>query len=266
MKNIIAISIISMAGLGFFFAAILAFVNQKLKVKEDPIIDKLVEVLPGVNCGACGLASCHQYAVALAEKKLDPDKCKAGGESVAKALSEILGVEVEHKIKEIAVIHCGADNTKRIKKANYTGIKTCLAANSVFGGEISCEYGCLGYGDCTKVCPFDAITMVNGLPKVNKNKCTACAKCVGICPRTIISIQKLKSESLVYIACKNKDAGASTRKACTVGCIGCGICQKMTTSVFHVEENLAEIDYEKIESVKSGEVITKCPTKCIRKI
>ena len=166
-------------------------------------------------------------------------------------------------IKEIAIVHCGADNTKRVKKANYTGIKTCQAANSVFGGEISCEYGCLGYGDCVKVCPFAAIMVVNGLPKVDKERCTACAKCAAICPREIITIQKIESKNFLYIACKNKDKGADTRKVCSVGCIGCGICQKLTANIFHVEENLAEIDYTKIENVKGGEAMTKCPTKCI---
>ena len=60
-----------MAGLGFFFASILAFVHQKLKVKENPVIEKLENALPQVNCGACGFASCHQYAEALAGGNVD---------------------------------------------------------------------------------------------------------------------------------------------------------------------------------------------------
>ncbi|MFC1576639.1 RnfABCDGE type electron transport complex subunit B, partial [Candidatus Omnitrophota bacterium] len=186
MSNIIVTSIVSMAGLGLFFASVLAVVNRKLKVKEDPMVEAILNSLPGVNCGACGFTSCRQYAEALARKESTPEVCKAGGEDVAVRLSEILGVKVEKKVKEIAVVHCGADVSKRKKKANYTGIKTCVAVHSIFGGELLCGYGCLGYGDCRAACPFGAIAIVDGLPRIDKAKCTACGKCVVACPREII--------------------------------------------------------------------------------
>ena len=93
-----------MAGLGLFFASVLAFMNQKLKVEEDPRVEKIAGVLPGVNCGACGYANCHLYAEALIKGKAQPDQCRAGGEQVASAISEIIGVKVEKRTKEIALI------------------------------------------------------------------------------------------------------------------------------------------------------------------
>jgi len=256
-----------MAGLGFFFACMLAVINQKLRVKEDPRIEQITNALPGVNCGACGFTNCHEYAVALAEGKVPPDRCRVGGEKVTENLCEILGVKAGKKTKELAVLHCGADASRRKKKANYTGIKTCVAAHDTFGGEVLCEYGCLGYGDCMEACPFGAIIMVNSLPKINKDKCTACGKCVLACPRRLISIEKIESDNFLYVACNNFDKGSQTRKTCPVGCIACGLCEKQTGGVFHLENNLARVQYGKIKDIKNTEeVVDKCPTKCIVKL
>ena len=175
-------------------------------------------------------------------------------------------MDIEKKVRQIAVVHCGADETKRKKKAVYTGVKTCLAAHNTFGGEVLCEYGCLGYGDCMKACPFGAITILNGLPEVDKHKCIACGKCVIACPRNLITLDKIDSGNLAYVACSNLDRCPGTRKACSVGCVACGLCQKMTGGIFYVENNLARVKYDKAKSIGNiEEVINKCPTKCILK-
>ena len=264
MDNTIITSVLSMAGLGFFFASILAVVNQKLKVKEDPKVEAISEALPGINCAACGFTSCHQYAETLAKGEVGPDLCKAGGEAVACRLCEILGVKAEKHLKHAAIVRCGADASVREKKAVYTGIKTCVAAHNTSGGEILCAYGCLGYGDCIKACPFGAITLVNGLAKVDKEKCTACGKCVAACPRKIITLENIESPKFLYVACSNLERAADTRKTCRVGCIACGICQKLTGGVFSVENNLARVKYDRTGGIKdTKEIVDKCPVKCI---
>lgn len=261
------ISILSMTGLGLFFASVLAFVNQKLKVKEDPMVEKIEKALPGVNCGACGFASCRQYAETLAKEETSPNQCKVDPEEVLARLSDILSVKLEKKVNEIAVLHCGADTSARKKKAVYKGIKTCVAAHNMFGGEISCEYGCLGYEDCMKACPFDAITVVNGLAEINKDKCVACGKCLNACPRNLITLEKIDSENFIYVTCNNQDMGSETREVCSAGCIACGICRKLTGGAFYIENNLARVRYDKVKDiVNSEEVVNKCPTRCIRKI
>jgi RnfABCDGE-type electron transport complex B subunit len=267
MGNTIVASILSMAGLGLFFASVLALVNQKLRVKEDPKIEAIENVLPGVNCGVCGFTNCHQYAEALAKRETSPDKCKAGGDSVIAGLSAILGVEIEKGIKGVAIVHCGADASRRKKKAVYAGIKTCAAAHSMSGGENLCEYSCFGYGDCMKACPFGAIEMSGGLPRIDKNKCTSCGKCALACPRGLITVEKVSGDGLIYVACNNPAVGPETRKECEVGCIACGICQKLTDGVFHVENNLARVRYDKVGRIgDKNAVADKCPTKCIAKL
>jgi len=109
--------------------------------------------------------------------------------------------------------------------------------------------------------------MINGLPKVDKGKCVACGKCVALCPRKLITLEKIDSANFIYVACNNPDKCAETRKVCPVGCIGCGLCQKLTGGVFHVENNLAHAQYERMKDIKDiGEVTGKCPTKCILSI
>ena len=54
------------------------------------------------------------------------------------------------------------------------------------GGAKSCAYGCLGLGDCAAVCPFDAMHVVDGVARVDYDKCKGCGMCAQKCPKHII--------------------------------------------------------------------------------
>jgi RnfABCDGE-type electron transport complex B subunit len=261
---IILTSILVLGILGFVFAALLALAADYFKIEEDPRITSVMAILPGRNCGVCGEAGCGVFAEKLIKGKVAVTGCLAGGASVAKKLAEVMGVEQPTDVhKYIVVLHCGAKETQRKTKASYSGVKTCRAANLVDGGGLLCSYGCLGYGDCSGVCPFDALTMKDGLPKVDPSKCTSCGKCVAECPRRIMAI--IPYDFGVYIACSSQDRGAETRKICPVGCIACKICEKEVPEVFKVADNLAVMDYSK-NSMNCESAMAKCPTKCIVKL
>jgi len=268
MDKLILLSILGMGGLAFFFAVILALANERLKVKENPKIEELEGSLPGVNCGACGFLSCHEYAEHLANNTAPIDSCKPGGEETQKILAKILGVKPLEVIKKKVVVRCAADASIRKKKAKYSGGKTCAAADLTKGGEVLCGYGCLGYADCKRACPFGAIEMVNGLAKIILEKCVACEKCIGACPRNIISLEEFDKEGrLIYVACSSLDKGPDTRKACSAGCIACKLCERLSKGAFLVTDNLAILDYEKLKGVENkDEVVLKCPTKVIKKL
>jgi Na+-translocating ferredoxin:NAD+ oxidoreductase RNF subunit RnfB len=257
---LILISIIVLGVLGFVFAALLALAADYFKIEEDPRVTAILAILPGANCGACGAGGCHDFASRVAKGEIAVSGCVVGGAEVARKVAEIMGEEGFEVHKKVAAVQCGARESQRKKKANYSGVKTCQGADLVDGGGLLCSYGCLGYGDCFCVCPFDAITMKDGLPTIDPEKCTACGKCVTACPRKIIFLRPY--DFPVWVACSSHDSGANTRKICPVGCIACKICEKLAPLVFKVVDNLAVVDYA-VKGADCAPAVEKCPTKCI---
>jgi RnfABCDGE-type electron transport complex B subunit len=268
MENMIIASVLSMAGLACFFAAVLAFADKKLRVKVDPRVDELDHLFPGVNCGACGYLSCHDYAVHIIEEGADPGKCRVIDEETREKIFKAVGVEGETVYPRLPLVYCAAEWEHKETEAEYKGVQTCRAADLIAGGGMKCEYGCLGLGDCTTVCPFDALHMEKGLPRVDVEKCTGCGKCAEACPRDIIEMQDKKYEKLFYVACSSYDNMMRVREICGVGCIACGVCEKLSQGkLFKVTDNLAKADYSKQKSQKDfANVQPKCPTKVIRDI
>ncbi len=263
----ILISVMSMVGLGVFFAVVLAIADKTMAVKEDTKTAAIEALLPGLNCGACGYAGCQSFAAALGRGDASVTGCLAGGDETAARLAELLGVQKAQRLKSVAVLRCNADFDRRKRLADYKGIETCLAANRISGGGIACNYGCLGYGDCARACPFGAIKMANGLPVVDASTCTACGKCTSACPRELFSIEKFRDGEVIAVACKSTDSGARVKTVCGVGCIGCKLCEKLSGGAFEVKDNLAGIDYNKATpDTNWNETIEKCPTKVIVKI
>jgi RnfABCDGE-type electron transport complex B subunit len=259
----IVASIFVLGVLGFIFAALLGLAADYFKVEEDPRVSKLLGILPGTNCGACGSAGCHDFAVKLIRSEVAVTGCVAGGPDVASNLAAALGLDQPAgRERKTAAVHCGAREDQRKKKARYSGVKTCQAADLIDGGGLLCRYGCLGYGDCFEVCPFNAIKMVDGLPVLDPGKCTACGKCLTACPRNIISL--IPCGFKVVVACSSHDRSAETRKICPVGCFACKICEKEVSEVFKVTDNLALMDYTR-SGVDCQTAIEKCPAKCIVK-
>ena len=260
-------AILSLTLLGLAFGLILSIAKLKLKVHKDPRIEAICDALPGANCGACGLPGCSGYASKIVLEGMDINKCPVGGASVIIAIASIMGVEASGGASEIARIHCQGGQEQTMNRYSYNGPKNCIAAHALAEGFKICEYGCLGLGTCAQVCPFDAISMSsNGLPVVDKDKCTACGLCVEACPRDIITLED--KETAVYVMCMNREKAPVMKLGCSVGCIGCKLCVKACRQVHEdnpdidtaidVIDFLAIIDYDKcIDCGKCAEACKK---------
>jgi electron transport complex protein RnfB len=260
--NIILIALVTMGGLGLFFAVVLAAASEKLRVKEDPRVEQVTESLPGLNCGACGYAGCHDLAERIvAQGSLDNLRCPPGGSEVEEKIAGILGISAAPSVKKRAVVKCGGGRGLAVDKAQYQGVKKCAAAELVAGGPKACSWGCLGFGDCVEVCPFGAMYMgEDGLPRIIESKCTGCGLCVGACPRKMIEL--VPCANRIVVNCNSRDKGAMVRKVCKVGCIACGICLKAAPEGYTMTNNLAKVNYGKGDE-NAEAALPKCPTKCI---
>lgn len=256
------VSIISMGLLGAVFAIGLSVASRVFAVETDPKIDAIEEVLPGVNCGACGFAGCRSFAEGVAEQKAPVNGCPVGGVAVAEKVAQILGVESGNAAgRKVAQVLCKGGHAEATQRAEYDGPMDCRVANMTQGGDKGCTYGCLGLGTCVEACPFNAMEMnENGLPVVFEDKCTGCGKCVAACPRDIIVLAG--EEYGVHIRCRSLAKGKETRQVCQVGCIACRRCEKeCPVDAITVENNLAKIDYDKC--IVCRKCVAVCPMNTI---
>ncbi|MDI6703389.1 MAG: Fe-S cluster domain-containing protein [bacterium] len=249
---------ISLGGLGLLFSLCLGLASKRFYVEVDPRVGRVIEVLPGANCGACGCPGCSKYAEhVVMEPEVPANLCIPGGGEVAKEVGHITGKEVEETGKKRAFILCSGSKDRVAKSFNYQGIEDCRAALLLFSGNKSCPYGCLGFGTCVNACPFEAIEINElGLPVIDKERCTGCGRCKDVCPKGIIEIYP--KDIKVYIACSNKDKGKVVKDICAVGCIGCSICAKRCESgAIEIKDNLPKISYDKCTQCK--DCVGRCP-------
>lgn len=53
---------------------------------------------------------------------------------------------------------------------------------------------CIGCGLCVETCPFDALTLINGVVEVEPEKCTDCGACVKVCPTEALEVKKKREK------------------------------------------------------------------------
>ncbi|AYV92189.1 ferredoxin [Fusobacterium necrophorum subsp. funduliforme ATCC 51357] len=258
---VIAVVILGVTGLAM--GLFLAFAAKKFEVQIDPKIEEIIGILPGANCGGCGYPGCSGYASAIVEEGAAMTLCSPGGASVAAKIGDIMGASVDTSgEKVVARVLCQGDNTFSKKRFDFDGeLKTCSAVTLYAGGDKSCKYGCLGYGDCERVCPVGAIVVnEKGIASVDEEACISCGLCVKACPKSVIAMTPAAKK--VTVKCMSKDKGGDAKKACGIACIGCGMCQRTCPfGAIEVSNNLAKIDPAKCKNCQLCVVV--CPTKAI---
>ncbi len=236
-------SVLTLFGLGLVTATILAMASRVFHVDEDPRVEAVMEVLPGANCGGCGYAGCEGYAIAVVT---DPDipanKCCAGGEGTSIAVGNLTGKTVTASEPLRSFRRCDKVAGNVALRYDYQGIPSCAAAALLFEGSDACTFSCLGYGDCAEICPFEAITMHDGLSHVNWNKCIGCGLCVNACPRNTLELIPMRSRLAIFCSTKNKLK--AVMEVCEAGCINCGKCvKKCPANAISNKSGRIEIDH-----------------------
>lgn len=163
-----AVVILTVLGLGFGLG--LGWAAIKLKVKSDPLVDKIDALLPQTQCAQCNFPGCRPYAEAIAAGEADINQCPPGGEAGIRALADLLGQEPkplnpdngEEKPKTVVVID---------------------------------EQRCIGCTLCIQACPVDAIVGAAKLMHtVIESECTGCDLCLPPCPVDCIDVITLKPD------------------------------------------------------------------------
>ena len=91
----VMIGTVVLSGTAFVLGLAISVVTQIFHVEVDPRIDQLHDILPHLNCGACGHPGCMPYAEAVINDKEETNKCKPGGADVAAKIVALLAASPE---------------------------------------------------------------------------------------------------------------------------------------------------------------------------
>ena len=254
--------IICVGGLAMIFGAILGLSARKFAVESDPAVEQIIKVLPGANCGGCGFPGCSVFAERVAKGEASYRGCPPGGSSTAVEIAKHIGIKATAANRKIAFIKCNGSNDNIKRNYIYDGPKSCVSASQLAtGGNKTCSYSCIGLESCKNACPFGAIKMVDSIAVVIEEKCSACGKCVTVCPKKLIEI--MPQQNTVRVLCNSRDKGKVVKENCRAGCFGCTLCQKICKEgAITVEDNIAHINYAKCTMCM--ECVNKCPSKAIK--
>ncbi len=255
-------AILVLGGVGLVFGILIAVANAKLAVWEDPRIGVVTSILPGANCGACGLPGCRAFAERAVAGEIQVAECSVATEGIRHQIADYLGVEVGSAVRRVARLRCAGGRDVAVQQAEYRGLATCGAAAAVAAGGKGCVWGCLGLADCERSCDFGAIRMsATGLPVVDPVACTACGDCVEACPKDLFTI--LPADQALLVQCRNLLVGDDVLAQCRVACTACGKCvADAAPGLISVESGVAEINYDLADAAEHR-AVERCPTDAI---
>ena len=169
--NAIWIAVAAVSLLGLAFGAILGYASRRFAVEDDPVVEKIDEILPQSQCGQCGYPACRPYAEAISCNGEKINRCAPGGEAVMLKIAELLNVEPQPLDGE----------AQELTPARMVAVID--------------ENNCIGCTKCIQACPVDDIIGTNKtMHTIIPDLCTGCELCVAPCPTDCISRIKVKKD------------------------------------------------------------------------
>ena len=159
------------------------------------------ELLPNIDCGACGRSSCIEFAEDVEKGNTTISNCPyLVGKNYLRC-RRIVKKQRKAHFDVVAFVRCkGGCDCK--SKFEYVGDQTCSSKNLQHNGDRFCPVACLGCGDCVKACVYGAVSISKkGCAIVDKTKCVGCGECVDACPNKLIAL--IPSNKFVEVVCRN---------------------------------------------------------------
>ena len=177
------------------------------------------------NCErACPFDAIHVDPV----KKIavvDKEKCQSCKKCVAACPQHVLSMQPENRAVTVRCHNPGKGNALKEKD----------------------NHACIGCEACVKSCQFGALSMENGVPKIDYEKCMGCMACADACPTGAMQAE-FQTRKEAYI---NPDL-----------CVGCTVCAKQCK--FDAIEGALKQKHRVLGACTGcGMCVSKCPKKAI---
>ena len=93
------IAVAQIGGIGLVLGVLVGVANKYLEVKNHPMVDKVYDMLPHFNCGACGTPGCLANANEIVFNNQPLESCKPGDAAMRKNIQNLLDDYKSGKLK-----------------------------------------------------------------------------------------------------------------------------------------------------------------------